>query len=168
MKKFSLLIFLFLVSMCFSGCRKVCYCHFQGKCEVIQPDCIVKINKLGPGYDFILTVVGKDEKASLSIDSIQGSYKYETNTVQPLRLIFSRDNRAAFVPDDALMKTKYQGVVQSILMKDGHYIFNFDYVLNKQTNSCNFDVHLVTGTRIDFTSWIYKLEMLFYGLGSGG
>jgi hypothetical protein len=156
MKNFAQFTFLFLISIFLSGCKiETLYSSsLRGNCVVTQPDHIVR---LGNGdTSFTLAFVGKEKL--VSVDSIHGSYKYKSKPVQPLELSQLSQSNAVFVPRPDLYVIKSpQNVVQYVRMNYGRYKLNFDYVLNGQTNSCNFDVDYVLKTKrryLFFWEWI--------------
>jgi hypothetical protein len=164
MKSLIRFAFLFSVLIFFSGCRtyQTPDCYLQGNCEVNQTDHIVKLKETkarGFYYEknsgglhflndgdscsanaFTLTFIGKDKQTS--VDSIQGSYEYESKIRQPLELAYLDKSNAVFVfhtnsPDS---------------LEYGHYKLNMKYIFNGESNSCVFNVNYVhkTKTHVSF------------------
>jgi len=162
MTKLAYIVFFPAILIVFSGCSiHTGYSSaFSGKCAVTQSDAVISIQAEALSSFFTLTAAGNEKQPH--IDAIQGKYQYGTNSIHPLRLYYLKQDRATFIPTEDLFISKSpQGVVQSRLMKDGHYKFAFDYTINGQTNACDFDVHLTTKKRLNVI-WIWEFP---WGLG---
>jgi len=171
MKGLSRFTALFAIFVFLNGCtiNTTTHCFLKGDCAVTQPDHIVKINADGCESFFNLTFVGKEK--TLSLNSVAGSYQYKSKPVQSLQLIRLNKDSAMFSPSDADMfiGKSPDNVVQSRVMNHGQYNLNFEYVLNGQTNSCDFDVKYVSKTEwhfVPFWAWFaYANAYKNYGHG---
>ena len=122
--------------------------ELHGTCEMTNSDLVAKLICQGYEADFFIIEFSEKDKP-VKIDSIRGSYQYETNSAHPLDLYFLSVSGASLRPPAADLlwleqpRTNYVG---RRIMKDGHYKLNFEYTLNSngQTNTSRFDVNLVT------------------------
>jgi len=163
---------LFLCLAISDGCvvQKGHHVELRGNCVATEPDHVANLSALTGALPqesnadtLVLKIVGTDRQAI--INSIHGSYRYETNSVQPLK-IFNRHldlikNLQAIKPaEDFILFTPTPDPEH---LKGGRYQFNFEYTLNlnDKTNSCSFDVHVTTKRNVKwfleyFMDWAMK------------
>jgi hypothetical protein len=172
--------FLFLISLFLSGCRtyQAPDCSLRGKCEVDQPDHIVRLNATTARYisygkntiglhfvnegdwcsanAFTFIFLGKDKQAS--VDSIQCSYKYASNPSQLLELTYLDKSNAVFcLPTNSPARLEY-----------GRYNLNVEYIFNGQSNSCVFNVNYVHKTETKFVFFWEWLAFMWAEHGGNG
>ena len=93
-----------------------------------------------PANCFILSV-----KGSLKLESVQGSYQYYSENVQPLEVTWIGHNEALLFPIANIVgKPLPKRTEKSGEMEHGRYKVNLTYRLNGQDYQCHFDVDYET------------------------
>jgi hypothetical protein len=153
MKNVGAFVFPFLISLFISGCAIKSSHEFslEGNRAVARPNYFIKLDaNAGNGFDatcFTLTFIGREKPVTIS--AIHGSYQYNSKPIQPLELSHLSQSNAVFVPTAELFVTKSpQNIVQYVRMNYGLYDLYFQYVINDETNSCNFKVDYISKTKL--------------------
>ena len=158
MKSLVQFAFLFLISVCLSGCAtsETSNIYLQGNRSQVHSNCVFKLDGvmvkrirskntdgssiIWTPYDistwggFLLTF--SENRNPLNVDSLNGSFEDIGGNLKPLKVVCRNETTALF-----MLNTNFSVICPRL--EFGKYKVNLQYYFNGQTNVCNFELSYV-------------------------
>jgi hypothetical protein len=174
-KLFSQVVCLCSLLVVSNGCmiNKTDYGSLQGNCKVNQANHVLHLwtsienpsEKVYHGprpkdfYQsnqenaFVLNIAGKQKP--IFFDSLVSNYQYSSESFQPLELAYLDKTNAVLIPKAHLVH---------YAIEPGQYKINLNYVINGETNSCQFDLKYEIKAKYEVFS-VFGLWRAYHGGG---